>query len=69
METRWFGDISRSFGLAKSIIQGTVQEKEEVERKGGKYNIYEWTGMDFASSTKAAEIKRERGCQEVVCGA
>ena len=44
-------------GLAKTILQGTVKGK----RKGGRQkkrwedNIKEWTGMDFASSTKAAE--------------
>ena len=32
-------------------------------------NIKEWTGMDFASSTRAAEDKMERGCCKVICGA
>ena len=37
---RWFGHVSRSSGLAKTILQG---------------NVKEWTGMDFASSLRAAE--------------
>ena len=54
---RWFGHVSRSSGLAKTILQGTVKGK----RKGGRQkkrwedNIKEWTGMDFASSTREAE--------------
>ena len=52
-----FGHVSRSSGLAKTILQCTVKGK----RKGGRQkkrwedNIKEWTGMDFASSTRAAE--------------
>ena len=45
---RWFGHVSRSSGLAKTILQGTVKGK----RKRGRQK---WTGMDFASSTRAAE--------------
>ena len=26
---RWFGHVSRSSGLAKTILQGTVKKKEE----------------------------------------
>ena len=35
-------------------------------------NIKEWTGLDFASSTRAAEdrqLKMEMGCCEVIYGA
>ena len=46
---RWFGHISRSSGLAKTILQGTVKGKR---RRGEEDNINEWTGMDFASSTR-----------------
>ena len=28
-----------------------------------------WTGMDFASSTRAAENKMEKDCCEFICGA
>ena len=35
---RWFGHVTRSSGLAKTILQGTVQGKEEKvdRRRGGK---------------------------------
>ena len=52
---RWFGHVSRSSGLAKTI-QGTVKGKR---KRGRQYmwedNIKKWTGMDFASSARAAE--------------
>ena len=56
---RWFGHVSRSFGLAKAILQYTVKGKRKKrqteEEVGREDNIKEWTGMDFASSTRAAE--------------
>ena len=35
---RWFGHVSRSSGLATTILQGTVKEKEKEanRRRGGK---------------------------------
>ena len=43
--------------LAKTILQGTVQGKRRKGRQKKRWedNIKEWTGMDFASSTRAAE--------------
>ena len=55
---RWFGHVSGSSGLAKTIIlQGTVKGKRKRGRQKKRWedNIKEWTGMDFASSTRAAE--------------
>ena len=54
---RWFGHVSRSSGLAKTILQSTVKGKRKRGRQKKRWedNIKEWTGMDFASSTKAAE--------------
>ena len=54
---RWFGHVSRSSGLAKSILQGTVKGKRKRGRQKKRWvdNINEWTGMDFANSTRAAE--------------
>ena len=34
---RWFGHVSRSSGLAKTILQGTVEvKKEETDRRRGE---------------------------------
>ena len=54
---RWFDHVSRSSGLAKTILQGTVKGKRKRGRQKKRWedNINEWTGMDFASSTRAAE--------------
>ena len=54
---RWFSHVSRSSGLAKTILQGSVkaQRKRGRQEKRWEDNIKEWTGMDFASSTRPAE--------------
>ena len=54
---RWFGDVSRYFGLAKIILHGSVKGKRKRGRQKKRWedNIKEWTGMGFASSTRAAE--------------
>ena len=54
---RCFGHVSRSSGLAKTILQGTVKRKRKRSRQKKRWedNIKEWTGMDFACSTSAAE--------------
>ena len=49
---RWFGYVSRSSGLAKTILQGTVKGKGRQKKS---WEDKEWTGMAFASSTRAAE--------------
>ena len=45
---RWFGHISRSSGLARTILQGTVQGKSrrDKQRKGWEDDFKEWTGID-----------------------
>ena len=54
---RWFGQVSSSSGLAKTILRTTVKgtRKRGRQKKLWEDNIKEWTGMDFASSTRAAE--------------
>ena len=53
---RLFGHVSRSSGLAKTILQGTVKGKRKRGRQKKRWedNIKEWTGMDFA---RAAEYR------------
>ena len=57
-----------SSGLAKTILQGTVQGKEKVDkrRSGKTILIKEWTGMNFASSTTAAEAEDRPRWKEIV---
>ena len=60
LKRRWFGHISRSSSLAKTILQHTVQGKRRKGRQKKRWEVSkEWTGMDFASSTRTA-IDRTR---------
>ena len=48
----WHGHVSRSSGLAKTILQGTMKggRRQGRQRKRWKNNIREWTGLEFAKS-------------------
>ena len=56
-ELRWCGHISRCFGMAKTILQGTVKgaRRRGRQKKRWEDNIKEWTGMGFGDSLRAAE--------------
>ena len=47
---QWYGHVSRSSGLAKTIVQDTVKGggRQGRERKRWENNIMEWTGLEFA---------------------
>ena len=53
----WYGHVSRSSGLAKTILQGTVRggRRRGRQKKRWEDNIKEWTGMEFADSQRAVE--------------
>ena len=72
LKLRWFGHVSRFSRLAKTILQGTVkgQRKRGRQKRRQEDNIKEWTGMDFASSARAAENRTRRkgiGANSSVC--
>ena len=54
---KWYGHVSRSSGLAKTILQGTVRggRRRGRQKKRWEDNIKEWTGMEFADSQRAVE--------------
>ena len=54
---QWYGHVSCSSGLAKTILQGTFQggRRQGRQRKRWKDNIREWTGLVFTKSKKAME--------------
>ena len=54
---QWYGHVSRSSGLTKTIFQGTVKEgrRQGRPRKRWEDNIREWTGLEFAKSQRAVE--------------
>ena len=49
---QWYGHVSRSSDLAKTILQGTVKEGRRQGRlkKRWEDNIREWTGLEFGKS-------------------
>ena len=71
-EWQWYGHVSHSSGLAKTILQGTVErgQRQTRQKKRWEDNIREWTGLEFAKSQRAVENRKmdETGC-EVTSGA
>ena len=54
---QWYGHVSHSSSLAKTILQGTVQggRRQGRQRKRWEDNIREGTGLEFANSQRAVE--------------
>ena len=66
-----YGDVSRSSGLAKTILQGTMKgvRRQGRQRKRWEDNIREWTGLEFVKSQRAVENREKwekNGC-EIIC--
>ena len=70
---QWYGHVSGSLGLGKTILQGTVKGggRQGGQRKRWEDNIREWTGLEFAKVPEGSREHRRMegtGC-EVICGA
>ena len=54
---RWYGHVSCSSGLAKTILQSKVKggRRQGRQRKRWEDNIRDWTGLVFAKSQRAME--------------
>ena len=53
---QWYGHVSCSSGLAKTILQGTVKGGKRQGRQRKRWeDIREWTGWEFAKSQRAVE--------------
>ena len=63
---RWYGHVSRSSGLAKTILQGTVPggRRRGRQKKRWEENISEWTRKRLGITLRDAE-DRERWRQHV----
>ena len=57
----WYGHVSHSSGLAKTILQGTVKggRRQGRQRKRWEDNIREWTGLEFAKSQRTVENREK----------
>ena len=58
---QWYGHDSRSSGLAKTILQGTLKWGRRQGRQGKRWedDIREWTGLEFAKSQRAVENREK----------
>ena len=58
---KWFGHVTRSSGLAKTILQGTVQGGRRRGRQRTRWedNIKEWTGLEWNIMLRKAENREE----------
>ena len=58
---QWYGHVSRSSGLTKTILQGTVKggRRQGRQRKRWEDNIREWTGLEFTKSQRAVENREK----------
>ena len=59
---QWYGHVSRSSGLPKTILQGTVKggRRQARQRKRREESIREWTGLEFAKYQRAVENKGKK---------
>ena len=56
---QWYGHISRSSGLAKTILRGTVKGGRRQGRQRKKWDDREWTGLEFVKSQRAVENREK----------
>ena len=58
---QWYGHVSFSSGLAKTILQGTVEggRRQGRQRKRWEDNIREWTGLEFTKFKRAVENREK----------
>ena len=54
---QWYGLVSRSSGLAKTMLQGTMKggRRQGKQKEKWEGNIREWTGLEFAMSQRSVE--------------
>ena len=67
---QWYSHVSRSSGLAKTILQGTVKggRRQGGQRKRWEDNIREWTGLEFVKGSGEQGKMAKTGCK-IICGA
>ena len=58
---KWYRHVKRSSGLAKTILQGTVQggRRRGRQRKRWEDNIKEWTCLEWNIMLQKAENREE----------
>ena len=58
---QWYGNVSRSSGQAKTILQGTVKRGRRQGRQRTRWEdtVREWTGLEFSKSQRAVENREK----------
>ena len=58
---QWYGHVSRSSGVAKTILQGIVKggRRQVRQRKRWEDSIRKWTGLEFAKSQRVIENREK----------
>ena len=58
---KWYGHVSYSSGLARTILQGVVKggRRQGRQEKRWEDNIREWTGLEFTKSQRAVENREK----------
>ena len=58
---QWYGHVSRSSDLAKTILRSTVKgwRRHGRQRKRWEDSISEWTGLEFSKSQQAMENREK----------
>ncbi|GFR86246.1 endonuclease-reverse transcriptase [Elysia marginata] len=58
---KWYGHSTRSSGLAKTIMQCTVNggRRRGMQKKRWEDNIREWTGLELRNTLRIAEDREE----------
>ena len=75
---QWYGHVSHSSSLAKTILQGTVKggRRQGRQRKRWEDNISEWTSLEFGKSQRTVEnrekwrklLQNHQWCPNDSCG-
>ena len=63
---RWFGHVTRSNSISKTILQGSIEGKRIRGRPKMQWqdNIVKWTGLDINKVMRAAENRE--GWKQIV---
>ena len=58
---KWYVHVTRSSGLSKTVLQGTVEEGRQRgrQRKRWEDNIKEWTGLEWNIILRKAENREK----------
>ena len=58
---QWYRQVPHSSGLAKTILQGTVEggRRQNRQKKRWEDNIREWTGLEFVKSQRAVKSREK----------